>query len=56
MSASTPSIAPAAVLYTAGQPDLNNARNEVAFKVLDNVADWKTLADGMRAGVEVVVR
>lgn len=54
MSASTPSIAPAAVLYTAGQPDLNNARNEVAF-VLDNVADWKTLADGMRAGVEVVV-
>lgn len=41
-------------LYTLGQPTDNNGRTEVAF-VLDNVADWQTLAQGVRPGVEVVV-
>lgn len=44
---------PTATLYTAGEPSLNQ-HHEVAF-VLDNVADWETLAAGVRAGVEVVV-
>lgn len=44
---------PTATLYTAGEPSLNR-HHEVAF-VLDNVADWETLAAGVRAGVEVVV-
>ncbi|MFC7411318.1 DUF4347 domain-containing protein [Hydrogenophaga atypica] len=42
-----------ATLYQAGEPSLNQ-HHEVAF-VLDNVADWETLAAGVRAGVEVVV-
>jgi len=45
---------PTATLYAAGQPALNGGRTEVAF-VLDNVADWQTLANGVREGVEVVV-
>jgi len=40
--------------YTTVQPSLNGGRTEVAF-VLDNVADWQTLAAGVRPGVEVVV-
>lgn len=45
---------PAATLYLAGQPTLNNGRTEVAF-IDTSVADWQTLANGVRAGVEVVV-
>jgi VCBS repeat-containing protein len=43
-------IKPIATPKLAGAP----ARTEIAF-VLDNVADWQTLAAGVRAGVEVVV-
>ncbi|WP_306602777.1 DUF4347 domain-containing protein, partial [Azonexus sp.] len=43
-----------ASLYTLGNAEQNNGRNEVAF-ILDNVADWQTLAKGVRSGVEVVV-
>jgi len=50
----TANATPQATLYTAGQADFNQGRTEIAF-VLDNVADWQTLAKGVRAGVEVVV-
>lgn len=43
-----------ATLHTTGQPTDNQGRTEIAF-VLDNVADWQTLAEGVRAGVEVVL-
>lgn len=43
-----------ATLYATADRSLNRAGQDVAF-VLDNLADWQTLAAGVPTGVEVVV-
>ncbi|WP_306605358.1 DUF4347 domain-containing protein, partial [Azonexus sp.] len=44
---------PIALDSLAGNAVSDEGRNEVAF-ILDNVTEWQTLAQGVRAGVEVV--
>ena len=48
------SIVAAIMDYSQTSSDSSSSVKEIAF-VLDNVADWQTLAAGVRPGVEVVV-
>ncbi|MBK7003044.1 MAG: DUF4347 domain-containing protein [Rhodoferax sp.] len=54
MSAIPASNIVAPLVLRDADPQQNNGRREVAF-IENNVADWETLAAGVRAGVEVVV-